>query len=82
MFSVDIKDGAPPLKLPFNKTEDPWVVAQAFIHKYVSGCFLDKKRLSVKTGYSLSLVQIKKKICLQVKALRSNKCTKYLLFCF
>ncbi|XP_039749318.1 phospholipase A-2-activating protein [Pararge aegeria] len=32
VFSVDIKDGAPALKLPFNKNEDPWVVAQAFIH--------------------------------------------------
>ncbi|XP_063361364.1 phospholipase A-2-activating protein [Cydia amplana] len=34
VFSVDIKDGAPPLKLPFNKAEDPWVAAQAFIHKH------------------------------------------------
>ncbi|CAK1552863.1 unnamed protein product [Leptosia nina] len=34
VFSVDIKDGAPALKLPFNKTEDPWVAAQAFIHKH------------------------------------------------
>ncbi|CAH0728958.1 unnamed protein product, partial [Brenthis ino] len=34
VFSVDIKDGAPPLKLPFNKTEDPWVAAQTFIHKH------------------------------------------------
>ncbi|XP_026739639.1 phospholipase A-2-activating protein [Trichoplusia ni] len=34
VFSVDIKDGAPPIKLPFNKTEDPWVAAQAFIHKH------------------------------------------------
>ncbi|XP_013178100.1 PREDICTED: phospholipase A-2-activating protein-like [Papilio xuthus] len=33
VFSVDIKDGAPPIKLPYNKTEDPWVAAQAFIHK-------------------------------------------------
>ncbi|KAJ0179726.1 hypothetical protein K1T71_004317 [Dendrolimus kikuchii] len=33
VFSVDIKDGAPAIKLPFNKTEDPWVAAQAFIHK-------------------------------------------------
>ncbi|XP_047521233.1 phospholipase A-2-activating protein [Pieris napi] len=33
VFSVDIKDGAPALKLPFNKTEDPWVAAQSFIHK-------------------------------------------------
>ncbi|XP_041976319.1 phospholipase A-2-activating protein [Aricia agestis] len=33
VFSVDIKDGEPPIKLPFNKTEDPWVAAQSFIHK-------------------------------------------------
>ncbi|XP_050681679.1 phospholipase A-2-activating protein [Leptidea sinapis] len=33
VFSVDIKDGAPAIKLPFNKTEDPWVAAQTFIHK-------------------------------------------------
>ncbi|XP_045764528.1 phospholipase A-2-activating protein [Maniola jurtina] len=43
VFSVDIKDGAPPLKLPFNKTEDPWVVAQAFIHRNdLSQGFLDE----------------------------------------
>lgn len=34
MWNVDIEDGASPLKLPFNKDEDPWVVAQAFIHKH------------------------------------------------
>ncbi|KAI8429183.1 hypothetical protein MSG28_007720 [Choristoneura fumiferana] len=34
VFSVDIKDGAPPIKLPFNKNEDPWTAAQAFIHKH------------------------------------------------
>lgn len=33
VFSVDIEDGTPPLKLPYNMGEDPWVVAQAFIHK-------------------------------------------------
>lgn len=33
VFNVDIEDGAPPLKLPFNKTEDPWLAAQKFIHK-------------------------------------------------
>lgn len=33
VFNVDIEDGAPPLKLPFNKTEDPWIAAQKFIHK-------------------------------------------------
>lgn len=33
VFNVDIEDGAPPLKLPFNITEDPWLAAQKFIHK-------------------------------------------------
>ena len=33
VFNVDIEDGAPPLKLPFNKSEDPWQAAQKFIHK-------------------------------------------------
>lgn len=32
VFNVDIEDGAPPLKLPFNKSEDPWMAAQKFIH--------------------------------------------------
>jgi phospholipase A-2-activating protein len=34
VFNVDIEDGAPPLKLPFNKTDDPWLAAQKFIHKH------------------------------------------------
>lgn len=34
VFSVDISDSAPPLKLPFNKGDDPWHAAQAFIHKH------------------------------------------------
>lgn len=33
VFNVDIEDGKPPLKLPFNTTEDPWLSAQKFIHK-------------------------------------------------
>ncbi|XP_077290521.1 phospholipase A2 activator protein [Arctopsyche grandis] len=33
VFSVDIEDGKPPIKLPYNLDEDPWVAAQAFIHK-------------------------------------------------
>lgn len=32
VFNVDIEDGAPPIKLGYNKTEDPWHVAQKFIH--------------------------------------------------
>lgn len=33
VFSVDISDNAPPLKLPYNRGEDPWHAAQKFIHK-------------------------------------------------
>lgn len=33
VFSVDISDSAPPLKLPYNRGEDPWMAAQNFIHK-------------------------------------------------
>lgn len=33
VFTVDISDDAPPLKLPYNRGEDPWTVAQSFIHK-------------------------------------------------
>ena len=32
VFSIDIKDGVPPLKLPYNVSEDPWFAAQKFIH--------------------------------------------------
>ncbi|KAM3182060.1 hypothetical protein ACTXT7_013169 [Hymenolepis weldensis] len=34
VFSVDLSDDIPPVKLPFNKTEDPWVTAQSFIYKH------------------------------------------------
>ncbi|CAB0016835.1 unnamed protein product [Nesidiocoris tenuis] len=33
-FPVDIEDGKPPLKLYYNKGQDPYVVAQAFIHAH------------------------------------------------
>lgn len=33
VFSIDIEDGKPPLKLPFNVDQDPWPIAQQFIHK-------------------------------------------------
>lgn len=33
VFSVDISDTLPALKLPYNSGEDPWVAAQKFIHK-------------------------------------------------
>lgn len=34
VFSVDISETEPPIKLPYNRGEDPWVAAQAFIHKH------------------------------------------------
>ncbi|XP_065089431.1 phospholipase A-2-activating protein [Ochlerotatus camptorhynchus] len=34
VFSVNLSDEAPNLKLPYNKGEDPWFVAQRFIHKH------------------------------------------------
>lgn len=34
VFDVDISDNAPPIKLPYNRTEDPWHAAQTFIHKH------------------------------------------------
>ncbi|XP_053677354.1 phospholipase A-2-activating protein [Anopheles nili] len=34
VFSVNLSDDAPNLKLPYNRGEDPWFVAQRFIHKH------------------------------------------------
>nr|CAB3264925.1 phospholipase A-2-activating protein [Phallusia mammillata] len=31
LFTIDIEEGKPPLNLPYNVTEDPWVAAQKFI---------------------------------------------------
>lgn len=43
VFSVDIQDGVPPLKLPYNNGQDPWVVAQKFLHDNdLSQLFLDQ----------------------------------------
>lgn len=43
MFSVDIEEGKPPLKLPYNLSEDPWFAAQNFLSKNnLSQLFLDQ----------------------------------------
>ncbi|KAH8412043.1 hypothetical protein KR222_007523 [Zaprionus bogoriensis] len=34
VFNVDISDTEPPIKLPYNRGEDPWQAAQAFIHRH------------------------------------------------
>ena len=47
MFSVDIEDGVPPLKLPYNISDDPWVTAQKFIEKNsLSQTYLDQIAIS------------------------------------
>ncbi|XP_057317757.1 phospholipase A-2-activating protein-like isoform X2 [Hydractinia symbiolongicarpus] len=43
VFNVDIEEGKPPLKLPFNVTDDPWMAAQTFLEKNnISQMFLDQ----------------------------------------
>ncbi|XP_071118768.1 phospholipase A-2-activating protein-like [Haliotis cracherodii] len=43
VFSVDIQEGMPPLKLPYNVSEDPWFAAQRFLDKHdLSQMFLDQ----------------------------------------
>ncbi|XP_074640387.1 phospholipase A-2-activating protein-like [Tubulanus polymorphus] len=43
VFDVDIEEGKPPLKLPYNRIDDPWHVAQQFIYKHnLSQLFLDQ----------------------------------------
>ncbi|XP_076300177.1 phospholipase A2 activator protein [Lasioglossum baleicum] len=43
VFSVDIQDGVPPLKLPYNHGQDPWHVAQKFLHDNdLSQSYLDQ----------------------------------------
>lgn len=34
VFTVDIEDGKPPIKLPYNNGEDPYMSAQKFIYKH------------------------------------------------
>ncbi|WVF71170.1 hypothetical protein IAT40_005968 [Kwoniella sp. CBS 6097] len=33
VFDVDVAEGVPPLKLPYNVTENPWIAAQKFLAK-------------------------------------------------
>uniref|UniRef100_A0A1I8FD01 PFU domain-containing protein n=1 Tax=Macrostomum lignano TaxID=282301 RepID=A0A1I8FD01_9PLAT len=36
VFTVDVEEGKPPLKLPYNRTgQDPWFAAQRFIDKHL-----------------------------------------------
>ena len=43
MFSVEIEEGKPPLKLPYNIAEDPWMAAHNFLENNdLSQMFLDQ----------------------------------------
>lgn len=43
VFSVDIEEGAPPLKLPYNLDQDPWMAAHNFIELHMlSPLYLDQ----------------------------------------
>lgn len=43
VFSIDVQEGSPPLKLPYNISENPYEAAQNFIHKHeLSQYFLDE----------------------------------------
>ncbi|XP_033096894.1 phospholipase A-2-activating protein-like [Anneissia japonica] len=43
VFSVDMEEGRPALKLPYNVSDDPWHVAQQFIHKHeLSQAYLEQ----------------------------------------
>ena len=59
MFSVDIEDGVPPLKLPYNITDDPWMSAQKFIEKHnLSQLYLDQiANFIIKNSSGMQLTQ-------------------------
>lgn len=69
VFTVDIAEGQPPLKLPYNTSEDPWVAAQKFIHDYqLSQQYLDTVANFIITNskpgelaFTLSIFQISSK---------------------
>ena len=43
VFTVEIQEGAPPLKLPFNVGDDPWLAAHTFLERNeLSKQFLDQ----------------------------------------
>ncbi|KAG7212515.1 hypothetical protein KM043_012825 [Ampulex compressa] len=59
VFSIDIADGMPALKLPYNIGQDPWHVAQKFIHDNgLSQLFLDQiANFIVKNSKSVPILE-------------------------
>lgn len=60
MFDVDVAEGKPPLSLPYNMTEDPWVAAQNFITRNsLSQLFLQQIHdFIVENTKSVSMTQL------------------------
>jgi len=43
VFTIDVNEGGPSMKLPYNMTEDPWMTANNFLQKNdLSSVFLDQ----------------------------------------
>lgn len=43
VFTIDVNEGEPPMKLPYNIKDDPWQVAQSFLQKNsLNPMFLDQ----------------------------------------
>lgn len=43
VFSIDVNEGGPSMKLPYNVTDDPWLTAHNFLQKNdLSPMFLDQ----------------------------------------
>ena len=43
MLDVDIAEGQPPLRLPYNISQDPWMAAQTFLtNNNLNTAFLDQ----------------------------------------
>lgn len=43
VFTIDINEGGPSMKLPYNVTDDPWLTAHNFLQKNeLSPMFLDQ----------------------------------------
>lgn len=48
VFSVDVEDGKPPLKLPYNKGDDPYMAAHTFLEKnFLPAEYLDQVKKKV-----------------------------------
>ena len=43
VFTIDVNEGGPSMKLPYNMSEDPWLTAHNFLQKNdLSSAFLDQ----------------------------------------